>query len=128
LENVEVRTETFASTIDRTGTAAVIKSYPGHLLNAGFSMEGLRPLLYTLAINEPGNIYLASLNRERGPAPSQRQHYHVAVLVPLFNEFGNFQILVFESAEETSFAGFLRRHPESMVNLVRIPVEGQFEP
>ena len=128
LENIEVRQETFASTIDRTGGRVAIKSYPGFLLNAGFSMEGLRPLLYTLAVNEPGHIYLASVNRERGTAPPQRQHYHVAVLVPYFNEFGNFQILVFESAEETNFAGFLRRHPEGMVNLVRVPVEGVFAP
>ena len=128
IENVEVRQETFASLIDRTGGRAAIKSYPGFLLNAGFSIEGLRPLLYTLAINEPGYVYLASVNRERGREPPQRQHYHVAVLVPYFNEYGNFQILVFESAEETTFAGFLRRHPEGMVNLVRIPVEGVFEP
>ena len=128
VENVEVRTETFASLIDRTGGRVTIKSYPGFLLNAGFSMEGLRPLLYTLAVNEPGYIYLASVNQKRSTTPPQRQHYHVAVLVPYFNEFGNFQTLVFESAEETNLAGFLRRHPESMVNLVRIPVEGVFTP
>ena len=128
LENVEVREAAFASLIDRTGGRVTIKSYPGFLMNTGFSMEGLRPLLYTLAINEPGYIYLASVNREDGSALPLRQHYHVAVLVPYFNEFGNFQILVFESAEETTFAGFLRRHPQGMVNLVRIPVEGVFEP
>jgi hypothetical protein len=128
LENVEVKQETFAALIDRSRGTAAIKSYPGFLLNAGFSMEGLRPLLYTLAINEPGNIYLASVNQERNTVPPQRQHYHVAVLVPYFNEYGNFQILVFESAEETNFAGFLRRHPLGMANLVRIPVEGAFEP
>jgi len=128
MENVEVREGTFSFLIDRAGGAAAIKSYPGFLLNAGFSIEGLRPLLYTLAINEPGYIYLASVNRERGPAPPQRQHYHVAVLVPYFNEYGNFQILVFESAAETNFTGFIRRHPQGMVNLVRVPVEGAFEP
>ena len=128
MENVEVREGTFASLIDRAGGAAAIKSYPGFLLNAGFSMEGLRPLLYTLAVNEPGYIYLASVNRERGPAPPQRQHYHVAVLIPFFNEYGNFQVAVFESAAETNLSGFINRHPQAAVNLVRIPVEGVFEP
>jgi hypothetical protein len=128
LENVEVRKETFASLIDRTGGSTAIRSYPGFLLDAGFSIEGLRPLLYTLAIDEPGYIYLVSANKERGPAPPQRQHYHVAVLIPYFNEYGNFQTAVFESAAETDLAGFIRRHPQGMVNLVRIPAEGVFDP
>jgi hypothetical protein len=128
LENVEVRKETFAAFIDRSSGRAITKSYPGYLPGSGFSIEGLRPLLYTLAINEPGYLYLASVNRERGEAPSLRQHYHVAVLVPFFNEFGNFQILVFESSAETNIAGFIARHPKGNVNLVRVPVEGSFSP
>jgi hypothetical protein len=128
LENIEVRKETFASLIDRKKGGASVKSYPGFLLNAGFSVEGLRPLLYTLAINEPGYLYLVSVNREMGPAPVQRQHYHTAVLVPYFNEYGVFQTVVFESAAETSLAGFMGRHPNSMINLVRVPVEGIFQP
>lgn len=128
LENVEVRKETFAALIDRKRGSASIKSYPGFLLNAGFSMEGLRPLLYTLAINEPGNLYLVSVNRELGPPPIQRRHYHTAVLVPYFNEYGVFQTAVFESAAETNLADFIGRHPNAMINLVRIPVEGIFQP
>jgi hypothetical protein len=128
LENVEVRQGTFAALIDRSRGGAAIKSYPGFLLNAGFSIEGLRPLLYTLAVNEPGYLYLVSVNRERGPEPVLRQHYHDAVLIPYFNEYGVFQTAVFESAAETNLAGFIRRHPEAFVNLVRIPVEGIFDP
>jgi hypothetical protein len=128
LENVEVRKETFAALIDRKKGSASVKSYPGFLLNAGFSMEGLRPLLYTLAINEPGNLYLVSVNREMGPPPIQRRHYHTAVLVPYFNEYGVFQTAVFESAAETNLAAFIGRHPNAMINLVRIPVVGIFQP
>jgi len=128
IENVEVRRETFASVIDRSKGGASAKSYPGFLLNAGFSIEGLRPLLYTLAIDEPGNIYLASVNRDTRTTPPMRQHYHVAVLIPYFNEYGVFQTAVFESAAETNLTGFIGRHPNAMVNLVRIPVEGIFEP
>ena len=127
LENVEIRQETFANLVDRSNGAAVVKNYQSFSPNSGFNIEGLRPLLYTLAINEPGNIYLASVNRDAGKAMSARHHYHVAVLVPFFNEHGVFQILVFESAEETNIAGFINRHPRSNVNLVRIPVEGSFK-
>ncbi|MDR0448652.1 MAG: hypothetical protein LBH07_08280 [Treponema sp.] len=128
IENVEVRREAFAALIDRTRGAAAIKNFPGFLLNAGFIIEGLRPILYTLAVNEPGHLYLVSVSQERGPVPQQRQHYHVAVLIPYFNEYGNFQTAVFESAAETNLSGFIRRHPNALVNLVRIPIEGSFDP
>lgn len=128
LAEIEVQEGAFASVILRNGTASSIRSYPGFLSGAGFGIEGLHPLLYTLAINEPGHIYLASVNQEMDPAPRMRQHFHVAVLVPYFNESGAFQVLVFESAEETSFTGFKNRYPGNYVNLVRIPVEGSFDP
>jgi hypothetical protein len=126
VEEVEVRNGNFAALIDRQGGTASVKSYPGFLPGAGFGIEGLRPLLYTLAVNEPGYVYLASVNNETGPAPRMRQHYHVAVLIPYFNEYGVFQTVVFESADETSLNAFIARYPGHMVNLVRIPVEGRF--
>lgn len=120
-----------------TPTGGSVRAYPGFLENAGFGIEGIHPLLYTLAIDEPGRIYLASVNTEMGPPttkdnprgrPRMRQHFHIAVLVPYFNEYGAFQVAVFESAEETQFSNFKNRYPGHYVNLVRIPVEGQFDP
>ena len=107
------------------------------MVNAGFGFEGLTPLLYTLAIDEPGRIYLAAVNNEFGSPvtpdnprglPRIRQYYHVAVLVPYFTERGVFQVAVFESAAETSFARFRTRYPDQFVNLVRIPIEAAFDP
>jgi hypothetical protein len=126
VEEVEVRAGNFAALIDRRRGGASVKSYPGFLLGAGFGVEGLKPLLYTLAVNEPGYVYLASINNEMGPAPRMRRHYHVAVLIPYFNEYGVFQTAVFESAAETSLNTYIARYPGHMVNLVRIPVEGRF--
>jgi hypothetical protein len=126
VEEVEVRNGNFAALIDRRSGGASVRSYPGFLPGAGFGIEGLKSLLYTLAINEPGYAYLASINNEIGPAPRMRQHYHVAVLIPYFNEYGVFQTAVFESAAETSLNAFMARYPGHMVNLVRVPVEGRF--
>jgi hypothetical protein len=128
LEEIEVQDRPFASIIQRTRNGTSVRSYPSFLLNAGFSFEGIQPLLYTLAIDEPGTIYLASINNEQDPKPRMRQHFHVAVLVPYFNEYGNFQVAVFESAEETSLNNFKNRYPGHFVNLVRIPVETRFDP
>ena len=129
LEEIEVQRSPFSSLIARDPAGNSIRSYPSFLNNAGFSIEGLQPLLYTLAIDQPGTIYLASVNSEEGNArPRIRQHFHVAVLVPYFNEYGVFQIAVFESAAETSFAYFRNRYPGHFVNLVRIPTESRFDP
>jgi hypothetical protein len=57
-----------------------------------------------------------------------RQYFHVAVLVPCFNRYGNFQVAVFESAAETAFSGFRTPYPGHYVNLVHIPVERNFDP
>jgi hypothetical protein len=128
LEEIEVQSWPFSQVILRGRNGSVLRSYPGFLKDAGFGVEGLHPLLYTLAVDEPGRIYLASVNNEIGSAPRMRQHFHIAVLVPYFNEYGNFRIAVFESAEETSFNQFRNRYPGHFVNLVRIPVESSFDP
>jgi len=135
LEEFEVRSSPFPQVIVRQdNTGSTVQTYPGFLPEAGFGMDGLQPLLYTLAIDEPGRIYLAAVSNEvaapvttqnpRG-LPRLRQYFHIAVLVPYFNEIGTFQIAVFESAEETSFNAFRNRYPSHYyVNLARIPVDG----
>jgi hypothetical protein len=141
---IEVRDAPFSAVIrrDKQGTVSgervVPLSFPGYLPDAGFGIEGIHPLLYTLAIDEPGRIYLASVNTEIGVPvtednprglPRLRQHFHVAVLVPYFNEYGNFRIALFESAEETPFKNFETRYSKDhYVNLVRIPIEITFDP
>ncbi|MDR2739658.1 MAG: hypothetical protein LBB68_07485 [Treponema sp.] len=138
LEEIEVRNAPFSAVIRREKQGAVIRSFPGYLADAGFGIEGIHPLLYTLAIDEPGKIYLASVNAEIGVpitadnprgVPRMRQHFHVAVLIPYFNEYGNFRVAMFESAEETQFKAFKTRYPsDHYVNLVRIPMETSFDP
>jgi len=138
LEEIEVRKDSFSMLINRNGSNAVIKSYPGFLENAGYSVEGLQPLLYTLAIDEPGRFFLAAVNNETGPPttpdnprgrPRMRQYFHVAAFVPYFTETGVFQVAVFESAAETSLNAFRNRYTAGQyVSLVRVPVETAFDP
>ncbi|MDR1248446.1 MAG: hypothetical protein LBK63_03995 [Treponema sp.] len=138
LAEIEVRDAPFSAVIRRDGQGATTRPFPGYLPEAGFSIEGIHPLLYTLAVDEPGRIYLASVNSEMGAPvtegnprglPRMRQHFHVAVLIPYFNSYGNFRVALFESAEETQFNAFKVRYPgDYYVNLVRIPVETSFDP
>ena len=110
LEEFEVRARPFSQIIFRQNGSSSVRHYPGFLPDIGYGFEGLYPLLYTLAINEPGRIYLAAVNNEVGAPvtaenqrglPRMRQYYHIAVLVPYFNEYGDFRVTVFESAAET---------------------------
>jgi hypothetical protein len=157
LTEIEVRHEPFSQLILRGRRSSVIYSYPGFMENAGYGIEGLHALLYTLAIDEPGRFYLAAVNDEGGPLatdqnprgmPRLRRFFHIAALVPYFTERGVFQIAVFESAAETSFNALRNRYPNReviekdingndelkiypdghYVNLVRIPVETAFDP
>jgi hypothetical protein len=128
LAEIEVQKRPFSWVILRNQKGNSVRSYPEFLLNAGFGFEGLHPLLYTLAVDEPGNMYLASVNNEVGASPRMRQHFHVAVLVPFFNEHGNFHVAVFESAAETSFNNFKNRYPGHFINLARIPADSLFDP
>jgi len=134
LEEFEVRSENFSGILVNENRTFVTHNYPGFLAEAGYGIEGLRPLLYTLAIDEPYSFYLAAVSTEistptsiRG-TPRLRQYYHVAALVPYFDEQGNFRITVFESATETSFNSFRNRYPGHHVNLVKIPVSPTFDP
>ena len=137
LEEFEVRDEPFSRIIVRKGRESSVQHYPAFLQDAGYGTEGLLPLLYSLAINEPGRFYLAAVNNESGPPttpdnlrgrPRLRQYFHVAALVPYFNEYGVFQVAVFESAAETSINAFRNRYPGHCVSLVRIPIESAFSP
>jgi hypothetical protein len=138
LKEIEVRREPFSQIIIRSGSRSTVKSYPGFLENAGYGIEGLLPLLYTLAIDEPGKFFLAAVNTEGGPpvsednprgTPRMRQYFHIAALIPFFDENGAFQVVVFESATETSsIIAFRNRYPNHHVSLVRVPVETRFEP
>ncbi|MCL2276897.1 MAG: hypothetical protein FWC21_03275 [Treponema sp.] len=134
LDEFEVRTDSFSLLSVMRNNAVEIESFPGFLNEAGYAVEGLHPLLYTLAIDDPFSFYLAAVNNEIGTptsargTPRLRQYYHVAALVPYFDEFGDFRIAVFESAEETSFGSFRARYPGQFINLVRIPITAGFDP
>jgi hypothetical protein len=127
LEECEVRRTPFQALLIRSGRTSAIRQYPGFLPDAGFSFEGIHPLLYTLAIDEPESFFLGTIS-VHGGRPALRTYFHVAVLMPYFDENSVFHVAVFESAEETSFNRFRVRYPSHHINLCRIPVETAFTP
>lgn len=102
--------------------------YPANFEIGGYRVDGLRPLLYVLAIREPGSYYIASFNRRMGQDVTLRQYFHEALLFPYFEPSGEFKVVVFESAAETSLDAVLRRYPSEFAHLVRIPAQPGFDP
>lgn len=110
------------------GDGSTSRAYPAAAGDNGFLPEGLKATLYALAIDEPGHLYLASVNRDIGKEPRLRRHYHVAAFLPQFDERGVFSVAVFESGVESDFDAFLARYKGHSMHLVRIRVESAFNP
>lgn len=101
----------------------------GYQKDVGYRAGEVLPLLYILAIREPGHLYLGAVSRERG-VPNLRQYHHVAAFFPYFDSDGRFAVAVFESAVETPAGVFFRKNADAFINLVRIriPEAGRFDP
>jgi hypothetical protein len=117
---------------DGSGVNVTVDTFSGQtpfVKNVGYRVSELYPLLYALAIREPGNFYLGAISRERGNPP-MRQYHHVVALFPRFDRDGLFSVTVFESAAETPCDGFIARDSDAFAYLVRIraPEGAYFEP
>ena len=102
-------------------TASPFAGANGYYKDAGYQTSELLPLMYWLAVNEPGCFYLAALSRERGDPPL-RQFHHAAAIFPYFDEDGAFTVAVFENAEETQLADFIEKNEVAFVHLSRVPL------
>jgi len=104
-----------------------------YVTDAGYPVDSLQEVLYFLAREEPGVMYLGSVNAPSALAvpdgiPTLRQHHHVVVLFPWFDAGGSFRVSVMERTLETSIASLQRRYGSEYVHLVRIPTDGAFAP
>ena len=102
------------------------EDFPAYDPDSGYQVRGLKALLYVLAMRDPGAAYLASFSR--ADRTGLRRHYHVALLLPWFDEGGEFRVDVYESAAETGLDAILGRAPRDYVHLVRIAPSRDFDP
>jgi len=96
--------------------------------DAGFDVRGLEAMLFSLASREPGRFYLAQFNARDKKPPHLTMFFHIAVLMPYFDQSGVFRVTVFESAAETSLDRILADRDYEFVKLVRMPSSPRFEP
>jgi hypothetical protein len=101
--------------------------------DVGYPVARLEYLLYFLARSNPGTFYVGSVNAPSARAvsdgtPTLRQHHHLIVLFPYFDQAGRFQVAVMERNVRTGLPSLLRRYGGEYVHLVRISSEGIFAP
>lgn len=96
--------------------------------DVGFPIEDLRGIMYWLAVFEPGMIYLGSVNRAVGDEAALRQHSHVVVILPYFDDSGRFRPVVMERNRETGIGQLTRRYEGDFIHLVRIDGTQPFDP
>ena len=99
-----------------------------YIPHVGYRVRDLRHVLYRLALAEPGNIYLGSVNISFGEDVVLRQHTHVVVLMPWFDEKGRFNVAVMERNNETSMESLELRFAGEYIHLVRVAANREFDP
>jgi len=102
--------------------------YHTYVEDVGYPVDRLAQIMYLLAVEEPGNFYIASLNREFGDAPPLHQHVHVAVLFPYLDDRGRFFVDVLERNVETSIESLNRRYRDDDIHLVRVRADQAYTP
>ncbi len=102
--------------------------YFQYIEDMGYPMDHLPFILYYLAHEKPGYFYLASINSEYGNEPMLRQHFHVAVFFPYFDENGEFHAAVMERNMDTPVDQFVQRYPDDYIHLVQIKAPKIFNP
>jgi hypothetical protein len=104
-----------------------------YVADTGYAVPDLQYALYFLARENPGRIYIGSVNAPSVPSvsegtPTLRMHHHVIVLFPFFDAEGRFQVVVMERNLETSLGSLNRRYGKESVHLVHIDSDGDFSP
>ena len=107
---------------DYSYKSADVRNVPwaSYIEDIGFPISELKLIMYYLAVTEPENIYLASVNESWGTTPVLQQHIHTAVLVPVLNSRNEFKDQIFERNFESTAETLAERYPEAHVHLTRI--------
>ena len=94
----------------------------------GYSVATIETVMYELAKENPGHIYLGSVNALVHNEYELRKHLHVAVFFPWLDAEGRLVLKILDTNEETSAAAFKRRYKGEYIHFVSVPQIGVFKP
>ena len=97
---------------------------------AGYEITALKPLMYTLAVTEPGRFYLGAIRHtvKRGEGQEVSVYTECAAFFPVLDKEGRFALIIFENGKELSFSDFIKAHENDTVHLTRITSSANFFP
>lgn len=97
---------------------------------AGYKISSLKPLMYNLAITEPGRFYLGAIRHTVKAEGGQEVSVYTecAAFFPVLDENGKFFLFIFENGKELSFTEFVKSHQNDTIHLTRITSSSNFFP
>ena len=101
----------------------------GYQQYAGYQTSYLLPLLYYLAVMEPGHFYLGCISS--GSVNSEMRLYdRIAVFFPYFDSWGKFHLDIYENTVQVPVDEFIEKNKDTYTAMVRVlaPEEGLFNP
>jgi hypothetical protein len=101
-------------------------AFSRYVEDVGFPLGELRRVLFVLAAEDPGHIYLGSVNSERGEDPTLRQHGRLYLFFPRFDQEGHFRAAAVGPEGSRPVSRLEERHNDASIHLVRLPVPRNF--
>ena len=98
-----------------------------YIEDVGYEIGDLQLILYFLAIKNPGDFYIGSVNRDYGTNPILRQHFHLVLLFPYFDSHDKFHVVTMERNLETDLESLVNRFNKNHVHLIGIHSRGLFD-
>ena len=125
---VDVTVEPFTAVFTDKG----ITNTAGYIKNTGYQPEYLRAMLYVLAQTECDYFYLAAIRQsDRKRSPEVKVFNDAAVIIPYFDDKGNFRIAVYMEGKEIKYNDFERyliNAKDCFVHLTRVKTSKMFYP
>lgn len=108
-------------------TAMDVNSVPffDYKESVGYDIGEVEAVLFLEALRNPGRIYLGSVNRPFGETNILRQHVHVVVLFPYFDDDNRFVIDVIERQTITGMESLKTRFKGEFLHLVNIELHNR---
>lgn len=114
----------FACVIDERG---VKNSFP-YISDTGYSMEVLKPLLYTLAIKESDTFFFGAISTIDRKTPEVKVFNDCCVLFPYFDKDEHFKCVIFKDGKEVTIENLCKQFKGQFISLTRSRATKNFFP
>lgn len=124
----DVDVSPFACVVKKDGT----KNALPYIKDTGYSLEVLKPLLYTQAITDPDTFFfgaLATIDKHKGEKTSEIKVFNDCCAVfAFFDKDERFKCAVFQNGKEVPLDKFCQKYADGFISLTRVHSSKKFFP